>query len=139
MAVVPDDNEDDDLGRNSEEEDPQPPRSQESDYLNYLSNIHIMTQIYQVTAFLETLELQESAKLKGHFALFNCLVLGHNKYKGVQRVYCNPFPSKMFTGSKSFYCALVSTLETCDGPENGNNLYYTHYCNYCHYSNLFAL
>ena len=28
MAVVPDDNEDDDLGRNSEEEDPQPPRSQ---------------------------------------------------------------------------------------------------------------
>ena len=28
MAVVPDDNEDDDLGRNSEEEDLQPPRSQ---------------------------------------------------------------------------------------------------------------
>ena len=99
MAVVPDDNENDDLGRNSEEEDPQPPRSQESDYSNYLSNIHIMTQIYQVTALLETLELQESAKRKGHFALFNCLVLGHNKYKGVQRVYCNPFPSKMFYGS----------------------------------------
>ena len=28
MAVVPDDDEDDDLGRNSEDEDPQPPRSQ---------------------------------------------------------------------------------------------------------------
>jgi hypothetical protein len=53
---------------------------------------------YQVTALLETLELQESAKRKGHFALFNCLVLGHTKYKAVQRVYCNPFPSKMFYG-----------------------------------------
>ena len=63
-----------------------------------MSNIHIMTHIYQVTALLETLELQESAKRKGHFALFNCLVLGHNKYKGVQRVYCNPFPKKMFYG-----------------------------------------
>ena len=61
--------------------------------------IHIMTHFYQVTALLETLELQESAKRKGHFALFNCLVLGHTKYKGVQRVYCNPFPSKMFHGS----------------------------------------
>ncbi len=53
----------------------------------------------QVTAFLGTLEFQESAKRKGHFALFNCLVLGHTKYKGVQRVYCNPFPAKPFHGS----------------------------------------
>jgi hypothetical protein len=36
---------------------------------------------------------------KGHFALFNCLVLGHTKYKGVQRIYCNPSPNKMFYGS----------------------------------------
>ena len=120
--------------------------------------------MFQVTALLQILELQESAKRKGHFALFNCLVLGHTKYKGVQRVYCNPFPRKMFygshrmdpvmirppgidngafvvspesiwyarvlllfsasamtdTGSKSFDCALVSTLETYDDPENGN-------------------
>jgi hypothetical protein len=27
------------------------------------------------------------------------LVLGHAQYKGVQRVYCNPFPKKMFYGS----------------------------------------
>ncbi len=96
-------------------------------------------------------------------------MLGHTKYNGVQRVYCNPFPAKplygshrldlvMFrppgiengafvvtpesgsrqnrayarvlllfsasaqtdTGSKSFDCALVSTLETYDDPENGN-------------------
>jgi hypothetical protein len=111
------------------------------------------------------------------------LVLGHTKYKGVQRVYCNPFPSKMFygsrrmepimirppgidngafvvspdivwyacvlllfsasamtdTGSKSFDCAFVSTLETYDDPENGNYLYYTHYCDYCNYLHLFAL
>ena len=37
------------------------------------------------------------------------------------------------TGSKSFDCALVSTLETYDDPENGNYMYYTYYCNYCHY------
>jgi hypothetical protein len=42
------------------------------------------------------------------------------------------------TGSKSFDCALVSTLETYDDHENGNYLYYTHYCNYCHYLHLFA-
>jgi hypothetical protein len=134
------------------------------------------------------LELQESAKRKGHFALYNCLVLGHTKHKGVQRVYCNPFPNKMFygshrmdpviirppgvdngafvvspatvwyarvlllfsasamtdTGSKSFDCALISTLETFDDPENGNYSDYTyygiyahygHYAYYCHYFN----
>jgi hypothetical protein len=43
------------------------------------------------------------------------------------------------TGSKTFDCALVSTLETYDDPENGNYLYYTHYCDYCHYLHLFAL
>ena len=145
--------------------------------------ILVMTYIFQVTALLQTLELQESAKRKGHFALFNCLVLGHTKYKGVQRVYCNPFPAKMFygshrmdpvmirppgidngafvvspesiwyarvlllfsasamtdTGSKSFDCALVSTLETYDDPENGNYTYYTYYYYYCNYCSYFAL
>ena len=120
--------------------------------------------MFQVTALLWTLEFQQSAKHKGHFALFNCLVLGHTKYNGVQWVNCNPFPAKPFyschrlgmvmirlpgidnggfvvlpgtdwyaqvlllfstsamtdTGSKSFECALVSTLETYDDPENGN-------------------
>jgi hypothetical protein len=45
------------------------------------------------------LQLQESAKRKGHFALYNGLVLGHTKYKGVQRIFCNPFPAKPFYGS----------------------------------------
>ncbi len=110
-------------------------------------------------------------------------MLGHTKYKGVQRVYGNLFQSKMFygshcmdpvmirppgidngafvvspdtvcyasvlllfsasamtdIGSKSFDCALVSTLEKYDDPENGIYLYYTHYCNYCNYLHLFAL
>ncbi len=35
------------------------------------------------------------------------------------------------TGSKSFECALVSTLETYDDPENGN--YYITYTNHIHY------
>jgi hypothetical protein len=34
------------------------------------------------------------------------------------------------TGSKSFDCALVSTLETYDDPENSN---YFDFCNYDHY------
>jgi hypothetical protein len=126
---------------------------------------------FQVTALLWMLELQDSAKYKGHFALFNCLVLGHTKYNSVQRVYCNPFPRKTFhgnhrldiimirqqgvdnctfvvsqetvwyarvlllfsasaatdTGSKPFECALVSTLETYDNPENGNYINYITY------------
>ena len=58
-----------------------------------------MRIIFQVTALLATLESQESARRKGHFALYNCLVLGHTKYSGVQRVYCNPFPAKTFHAS----------------------------------------
>ena len=54
---------------------------------------------FQVNALLETLEFQESAKRKGHFALYICLILGHTKYNGVQRVYCNPFPANPFHGS----------------------------------------
>ena len=138
--------------------------------------IHIM---FQVTALLETLEFQESAKCKGHFALYNCLVLGHTKYKDVHWVYCNPFPAKPFhsshrldtvmirpqgidngsfvvspdtvwyhdarvlllvsasamtdTGSKSFECALVSTLETYDDPMNGNYINYINYDDYTFY------
>ncbi len=133
--------------------------------------IHFIHVILQVKAILKTLELQESAQRKGPFSLFNCLV---TKYKGVQRVYCNPFPAKPFHGShrldlvmirppgidngafivspdsvwharvlvlfsasamtdmgpKSFECALVSTLETYDDPDNGNYDDYTHYIDY---------
>jgi hypothetical protein len=67
-----------------------------------LSIIRIIRFIYimsEVNALLQPLELQESAQRRGQFSLFNCLVLGHTKYKGMQRVYCNPFPTKMFNGS----------------------------------------
>ena len=133
--------------------------------------IHFIRIILQVDALLKTLEQHGSAQHKGHFSLFNCLVIGHTKYKGVQRVYCNPFPAKTFngshrmdlvmirppgidngafvvspdsvwyarvlllfsasamtdTGSKTFECALVSTLETYNDTENGKDDYYTHY------------
>ena len=59
----------------------------------------IIVIIVQVNALLETLDLTESAQRKGHFSLYNCLILGHTKYNGVQRVYCNPFPAKPFYGS----------------------------------------
>ena len=59
----------------------------------------IIVIIVQVNALLETLELTESAQRKGHFSLYNCLILGHTKFNGVQRVYCNPFPAKPFYGS----------------------------------------
>ena len=66
-----------------------------------------------------TFELQELAKRKGHFAvkfaLYNCLVLGHTRYKGVQQVYCNPFPSKMFHGS---HC-MDSVMIRQQGVDNG--------------------
>ena len=150
-------------------------------YLDGLSIIHIIhfkRIILQVDALLKTLELHGSAQHKGHFSLFNCLVIGHTKYKGVQRVYCNPFPAKPFhgshrldlvmirlpgidngafvvspdsvwyarvlllfsasamtdTGSKTFECALVSTLETYDDPDNGNYINYSNYTYYAYYS-----
>ena len=40
------------------------------------------------------------------------------------------------TGFKSFDCALVSTLETYDDPENGNYVHYSNYVNYSDYFNL---
>ncbi len=42
--------------------------------------------------------MQQSAKHKGHFALYNWLVLGHTTFKGMQRIHCNPFPAKPFYG-----------------------------------------
>ncbi len=53
----------------------------------FMKLIPFIRIIFQVNALLKTLELQESAQRKGHFGLFNCLVIGHTKYKGVQRVY----------------------------------------------------
>ena len=50
----------------------------------------------QLHSLLETLELQTTHKRRGHFALYNCLVLGNTKYPGVQRIYCDPFPKKTF-------------------------------------------
>ena len=94
--------------------------------------MHIIRIICQVVALLATLELQDSAKRKGHFALYNCLVLGHTKYSGVQRVYCNPFPAKTFHG-----CHCMD-FESYDDPENGNYInyeYYTYYVNYSYYTN----
>ena len=38
--------------------------------------------------------MQDSAQHRGHFALYNCLVLGHTKFPGVQRICCSPFPAK---------------------------------------------
>jgi hypothetical protein len=48
---------------------------------------------------LATLEFKQSAGRKGHLALYKGLVIGHTKNNGVQRVYCNPFPKKLFYGS----------------------------------------
>ena len=61
----------------------------------------------QVDALLKTLEQHGSAQHKGHFSLFNCLVIGHTKYKGVQRVYCNPFPAKPFHGSHQMDLVMI--------------------------------
>ena len=54
-----------------------------------------------------TLELQQSLKRTGHFRLFNCLVLGSSKYSGVQRLYSDPFPKKLFHGRNRQDLALL--------------------------------
>jgi hypothetical protein len=72
----------------------------------------------QVTALLRTLEFQESAKRKGLFAPFNCLVLGHTTYNGVQRVYCNPFPAKPFHGNHCLDMVIIR-LPGYPGIDNG--------------------
>ncbi len=41
--------------------------------------------------------------------------------------------AKTDAGSKSFDCALVSTMETYDDPENGNYIYYMYYVLYVLY------
>ncbi len=41
--------------------------------------------------------------------------------------------AKTDTGSKSFDCALISTFETYDDPENGCYMYYMYYINYTYY------
>jgi hypothetical protein len=101
--------------------------------------------MFQFIALLETFELQDSAKRKGHFALYNCLVLGHTKYGShrLDLVMIRPpgidnggfvvspvwyarslllftASAATDTGSKSFDCAIVSTLESYNDPENGN-------------------
>ncbi len=53
------------------------------------------------------MELRESAKHKRHFALYNCLVLGHTKYKGVQQIYCNLFPAEPFYGSHNLDLVMI--------------------------------
>ncbi len=49
----------------------------------------------QVNALIQTLELQESAQRKGHFSLFNSLVLGHTKYRRTTGV-CSGFTAIRF-------------------------------------------
>jgi hypothetical protein len=45
----------------------------------------------------------------------------------------------MDTGSKTFECALVSTLETYDDPDNGNYIHYINYTHYAYYNSYLPL
>jgi len=69
-------------------------------WINVIRNFYVFTYYTPYTYFTYYLELQDSAKGKGHFVLYNCLVLGHSKYSGIQRVYCNQFLAKPFHGSQ---------------------------------------
>ncbi len=64
---------------------------------------------------LETLESKESVKSKGHFGLYNCLVLGHTMHNGVQQVYCNPFPVKPLYGSYRLDLVMIQPPGTDNG------------------------
>jgi hypothetical protein len=56
--------------------------------------ILIIRIVSQINALLGTLELQESAKHKGHFALFDGLGRVHTKYNDVQPVCSDSFTVK---------------------------------------------
>ncbi len=68
-------------------------------HVTIIGVIVIIVIIVQVNPLLETLELTDSAQCKGHFALYNYLVLGQTKNNGVQCVYCNLFSVKPFTAA----------------------------------------
>ena len=121
-------------------------------YMNY----------FQVNALIGTLDFQESVKRKGHLlqsissqTLSWQSLLGHchdstagyrnNNDNGVFVVspdsvwYARVLllfsaSATTDTGSKSFECALVSTLETYDDPENGNCIDYITYIVYVNYA-----
>jgi hypothetical protein len=59
---------------------------------------------------METARISRMQGSMGHFALCNCLGLGHTKYKGVQRVYCNQFPTTQLNGSHPSQLDLVMIL-----------------------------
>jgi hypothetical protein len=42
--------------------------------------------------------------------------------------------AKTDTGYKTFECALVSTLETYDDPDNGDYIHYSNYTYYAYYN-----
>jgi len=60
--------------------------------------VHRILRPDQLNALLRRIKLSESHQHRGHFRLFNVLVIGHTKYSGVQRVYCEPFPNRTFHG-----------------------------------------
>jgi hypothetical protein len=68
--------------------------------------------MFQVVALLAKSELLGSAKRKGHFAPYNCLVLRHTKHSGIQGVYCNPFLAKLFHGSHCMDLVMIRPLFT---------------------------
>jgi hypothetical protein len=76
-------------------------------WINVIRNFYVFTYYTPYTYFTYYLELQDSAKDKGHFVLYNCLVLGHSKYSGIQRVYCNLFLAKQFHGSHSMDLVMI--------------------------------
>ncbi len=69
------------------------------DYTHYTKRIHFCWGSRCLWDIGTARISQTQRPNSGQFALYNCLVLGHTKYKGVQRVYCNPFPANPFYGS----------------------------------------
>ncbi len=73
----------------------------------YCLNTYLYGNVLQDQALLRTLEPQQLARHKGHFAPYNCLVLGHTKYSVIQRVYSDPFPKKTI-----YNCHRMPCIET---------------------------
>ena len=75
--------------------------------------IVIIAIIVQVNALLDTLELTDSAQRKGHFSLYNCLVLGHTKCGAVEATITGKaLPSNMSSLSAAIQPALKGALQS---------------------------
>ena len=80
------------------------------------------------------MKVQPSRQRRGHFILYNCLILGNTKYKGVRRISCDPFPNKLFYWTNKMDLVFIRPL----GVQPGGFVLTPHSVWYCRVLLLFS-